>query len=409
MDLSQGKLRVCQFIDTYYPVVDGVVICVDNYARHLNAAGHYCSVVAPSFGAHDGEQEQNVLRCKSVRVPFVGQRSALPAGDGKLKAMIKAGNFDLLHAHSPFALGRYALKYAHKNGIPVVATFHTQFKMDFEKFIKSGFIVDKLVDYVVKFFNGADRVWAVTQASAGVLKSYGCNREIEVMDNGCDYEYPRDPAEKIAAADQNFGLSGIKNLLLYVGRPDTQKNIYMMLDGMKVLKELGIDYKFLIVGTSYEDDKVQRYIDKSGLTDNVTMLGRIYDREVLASLYLRADIFVIPSVYDTSSLVKQEAAAHKTPSILITGTPAATGVRDGWNGYLIPNDANALARKLADALSDKQSLAKVSQNAYDSLHKSWQSVIAEAAERYAGIIQDYKNHGAFVSPKQPDKKQGTGA
>ena len=38
----EKRLKVGLFIDTFFPMVDGVVVVVDNYARKLSA---YCDVV----------------------------------------------------------------------------------------------------------------------------------------------------------------------------------------------------------------------------------------------------------------------------------------------------------------------------------------------------------------------------
>lgn len=37
-------VRSAQFIDSYFPVIDGVVHTVENYAKYLNRMG-YCCVV----------------------------------------------------------------------------------------------------------------------------------------------------------------------------------------------------------------------------------------------------------------------------------------------------------------------------------------------------------------------------
>ena len=38
------KLKIGLFIDCWYPMVDGVVMVVDNYAKRLSALGHDVTV-----------------------------------------------------------------------------------------------------------------------------------------------------------------------------------------------------------------------------------------------------------------------------------------------------------------------------------------------------------------------------
>ncbi|MFW6329674.1 MAG: hypothetical protein ACOC28_06215, partial [Alkalispirochaetaceae bacterium] len=40
-------MRVLQCNDSYRPIMDGVGVCVENYARHLARLGHTVAVAAP--------------------------------------------------------------------------------------------------------------------------------------------------------------------------------------------------------------------------------------------------------------------------------------------------------------------------------------------------------------------------
>ncbi len=58
-------------------------------------------------------------------------------------------------------------------GIPLVATFHSKYRDDFERVIPNKALVDYLVGKVVKFYESVDEVW-VPQASVGeTLREYG--------------------------------------------------------------------------------------------------------------------------------------------------------------------------------------------------------------------------------------------
>lgn len=411
IDLTLPKekkvLNVGQFIDNYYPVVDGVVVCVENYTKLLMQKGHCCTVFAPKYPQYKDKAElaYRIVRSRSTRIPVVGYTLANCKNDTKFKKQILASNLNIIHAHSPFAVGKYGLYMAQKLGIPIVATFHSQFKLDFQKFIKADFIVDAMIKYVVDFFEKVDKVWAVTPAAAEILKSYGCTRPIDIMYNGCDYDYPKNVDEKLKLANTSFKLSEQQNVLLFVGRPDSQKNIYAIIESMKILKDSGVDYKLLIVGSSYEDEKVNSLIEDLGLNNNVVMAGKIYDRDKLSALYLRADLLLMPSVYDTASIVKIEGAAHKTPTLLVKDTPAATGVTHNHNGYLVENDSKDFARVISEALKDKDKLKEVSQNAYDTIFISWDKIVNKVEESYNEIIKEYKEKGSFAPKHSRSSKQ----
>ena len=107
------------------------------------------------------------------------------------------------------------------------------------------------------------------------------------------------------------------------------------------------------------------------------------------TLYLH-DALPISSLYDTSALVVREAAAHKTPSVLIQGANAAEAVRDGDNGYLSENNLEAFAARVVKALGDSETHAQVARNAQKTLCRTWEDVVMEVKERYIKILDRWE-------------------
>ena len=78
--------RPVEFIDNYFPVIDGVTETVHEYARHMNAP-----VVCPAMESRYLEKHDfpyPVLTSLTLRVPFSRYASALPALDRKLAGRI---------------------------------------------------------------------------------------------------------------------------------------------------------------------------------------------------------------------------------------------------------------------------------------------------------------------------------
>ena len=64
------SVRSVQFIDNYFPVIDGVTETVHEYARHMDAV-----VVCPAMESHYLEKHSfsyPVLTSGTIRVPFPG-------------------------------------------------------------------------------------------------------------------------------------------------------------------------------------------------------------------------------------------------------------------------------------------------------------------------------------------------
>ena len=162
------------------------------------------------------------------------------------------------------------------------------------------------------------------------------------------------------------------------------------MNSLKVLKDKGVDFTMIFVGAGFDEQKIKETSTKLGLDDNVIFTGRINSRSELAGYYLRADLFLFPSLFDTNGLVSIEAAAHKLPTLLIENTCAAENVEDGKNGFLAQNNVESYSSKLMDILNNFDKLKEVGENAYKTIYRSWDDVTAEVFKKYKKIIADYK-------------------
>lgn len=382
-------MKVLQFIDTFYPTIDGVTIVVENYAKILSAMGNECSVVAPRRKGYIDDRSYPVYRSRAFKVAGRCYDCALPFHDANLKNQLMAAEADIIHAHTPFNMGGYAVRIGKLKNIPVIGHFHTQYRQDFKKELKFDFAADMMLRRIMRFYQESYRVWTLTDNAVKVMRSYGYDGAVEVMLNGCDYYYPDDPMDKIALANDKYRLQGCENVLLFVGQLIEQKNIFMIVRTAKLLAERGLKFKLLFVGTGADGDRLKNLIHSLGLSDIISLIGRIQCREELSGLYLRSDLFIFPSMYDTSSLVKIEAAAHKLPAVMCKNAVSAHAIVSGENGYLCENSPESLADTIYGALQDKAELVEVGEQAYETLYLSWEQVVSRAAKRYEEIIEEY--------------------
>ena len=166
------------FNDCYPPVIDGVSVTVQNYARWLNRkCGDVC-VVTPAVPGAKHDEDFPVYDYFSVPIPMrKPYRMGMPYVDLDFRSRISRVGFSIVHAHSPFSSGRLALRLARQQKVPLVATFHSKYRADFERVVPSKTIVDYLVKNIVDFYNQADEVWvpqagiSLRAARNGVLKA----------------------------------------------------------------------------------------------------------------------------------------------------------------------------------------------------------------------------------------------
>jgi len=392
--MEKATLKVAELMDSYYPNIDGPTNVVTYYAKNIDSTeGCECKVIVPKAEKklkYVDCQPFEVIRCKSMKVTKYGYCMGFPGFDGPFNKKVDAENFDIFHAHSPFIMGRYALKLGRRHKKPVVATLHTKFKEDFDRMFH-GFkpLTWFMMKYIMKCFNKADSVWTVNDASRQVLRDYGYKGDIVVVRNGTDLKYPANAEELIKRVNEIHGLEGVENVMIFVGRIVTYKNLGMMFEALKLVKEKTPNFKMLIVGTGPDMEMFRKKVDELGLSEQVIFVGRVSDRELLQGYYLRSDLFLFPSTYDTSSLVPIEAAAHKLPVLLIKDSCTAENIKDNFNGFLAEDNPEAFSEKILEIFANSTLMKEVGEEAHRSVYRTWEMVSEEVMEKYREIIAKY--------------------
>lgn len=382
-----------QFSDSYVPIMDGVGVMVQNYARCLHAAGHRPVVVAPRAPKYRDKDPFEVVRVQSILLPpKKPYRLQLPALSYQARRQLESIPFDLVHAHSPFASGSEALRLGHQQGIPVITTFHSKYKDDFLQVAHSEQIAQIALKLIMRFYDKVDAVWTVNQGTLGTLREYGYQGRVDVVPNGCDLVgkgVSRTEAQELVQA--RWGVPKELPLLLFVGQMAAVKNPMLVLKAAAQILRGGIDLRLMMVGEGKLSSELKALAQSLGIGDKVIFTGVLKQREVLPAIYARASLFVFPSRYDNAPLVVREAAALGCPALLLEGTNSAEGVVHGENGFLAQDDSLApFAHALQEALRDPLGLMSVGENARQTIALSWERVVAEVTDRYSEIICEYK-------------------
>ena len=377
------------FNECFPPVMDGVSVCVQNYAYWMQKKVGGVSVITPNVpGADYSQYEYEVLDYFSVPVPF---RQPYVTGitkvDPAFMLKILKRPFKIVHAHSPFAAGMAAANVAKRLNIPLVATFHSKYRDDFNQTIPSKVVVDQIIKRIIAFYERADEVWVPQDSVAEVIKEYGYKGHVEVVDNGSDLvaDYPE---AYFADARKDLGIAPNDFVFLFVGQHIWQKNVRFIIEGLEKVKDT--PFKMFFVGNGYAADAMKDLVAEKGLDPCVTFVGTLTDRKTITKYYAAADIFLFPSLYDNAPLVVREAAALHTPSVMIEGATAASIITNDENGFLVPNDLDAFANLLRELIHAPERVHRVGLQASRSIVRSWEDVVGEVLERYNRLIAKKK-------------------
>lgn len=383
------SLTVGQFNDSFPPTMDGVAVVARNYAYWMNRKHCDAVVVTPWVPGRD-EEPFPVVEYASVPVP--GKRSyrlGLPWLDPTLGRRLAEVPFDIVHAHCPFSSGKVALRLARSRGIPVVATFHSQYRDDFRKALRADWAAELLLRRVIRFFQSVDEVWVPNQAAQGVLRSYGFAGEISVQANGTDLLPPtEEEARQLRSAGRAFaGVPEDRTLALYVGQQRREKNVHLIIGALSELKRARREeVPGLFVGGGPELSEFKRLAWDDGLGDDAVFTGIVRDRVRMRSLYAAADLFVFPSEYDTDGIVITEAAAFGVPAIVMQGAPPSSRIRDGIDGIVCENSVESVARAIERIARDPGFGRRLGAEARRTLYRSMEDVADAAFDRYRSIL-----------------------
>ncbi len=386
-------MKIGLFIDTWYPMVDGVIKVVDNYARRLV---QYCDVVVfcPETRGFNKEDDARlpykVFRCASL--PLIKSDYDIPAPslDPRFEAQLILSGIDLVHIHSPFTVGLQGVLYGKVHRLPVVATLHSQYKQDFEKPLKFKPALNMAMSTIMRVFNACDECWAV---NAGIrdlyLHEYGLTAPCKVRLNATDHRPVANPAEAARIVNETYGIPADATVFLFVGRINFIKNIDFTVRALAKAKAMGLkNFRMLFVGRGQDEDKLTELVREQGLAEEVVMCGLISGKDMLENLYARAKLFLFPSLYDANSLVQIEAACQGTPTVFLEGARTAATVTPGVNGYVCPPDEDRYARMIIDILSDPEGYGRISAAARNDLYLNWDDVVRDVYKNYCALVND---------------------
>ena len=379
-------MKIGQFSDSFLPIVDGVGRVVYHYAMALSRRGEECYVVAPMADTgFRGGYPFELVDFISMELPRQKQYSTgIPQLDTHYDARMRNIPLDIIHAHSPFVAGLEAQRLARRRGIPIIGMFHSRYYDDFYQLTKTEMLANLAVATIVNFYQRCDEVWTVSQSSKETLYDYGYVGEVVVMPNGTPDIDPS-PA-RAAAAKEKFQLPD-EPVLLYCGQMNWKKNILRILESCACYAQSGKPFTLVLAGQGPDARSIHQKAEELGLLNNTRFTGHITGEDDLYGLYENADLFVFPSLYDTSGMVVREAAAMETPSVVVRGCATAEPILDRENGILCADTTQSLCDVLHLTLGDREMTKQVGKAARKTIYLSWDDIAKNAVERYEALIE----------------------
>jgi glycosyltransferase involved in cell wall biosynthesis len=218
--------------------------------------------------------------------------------------------------------------------------------------------------------------------------------KITVIHNGVQVDRFRDRTDPALRAMLS---GGGRLVLLTIARLDVQKGHDVLLRAAAQVPGA----HFVFAGEGPERAALEAQASTLGLRDRVLFLGHRTD---VPELLAAADIFVLPSLYEGSSLAILEAMAAAKPIVAtaIGGTDEL--IVDGRSGLLVPPaDPQALAGALSQLLSSPELRVRLAEEARRRVEERFSA--STMAARVSSVYDDLLR-GRVGPPDNPRSASG---
>lgn len=331
-----------------YPTYGGSGVLATELGKALADKGHHIHFITYEQPVRLTGFSANIFY-HEVRVPayplfdFPPYETALAS---TLVDVVKNNHIDLLHVHYaiPHASAAYMAKQilqTEDHAVPFITTLHGT---DITLVGK-----DKTYAPVVTFsINQSDAITAVSHnLREETYNNFNITKEISVIHNFVDVRRftvkPLDAFKKALAPHGEKIILHASNFRRIKRIPDV---IYTF---NKIQKQ--IPAKLLLVGDGPERHMAEELCRELGIFENTRFVGKQQDME---EVYAIADLFLLPSEYESFGLSALEAMAAGAPVVASRAGGLPEIITDGKNGYLsATGDVDDMSRKAVHILEDE--------------------------------------------------------
>lgn len=371
-------MRILMISDVYFPRINGVSTSIQTFKTEFEQQGHEVVLIAPDYPA-DYAQDSSIIRIRSRGVIFDPEDRMMRMSDILSHTeSLRAGQFDLIHVHTPFVAHYAGVKLGKRLNIPVVITYHTLFEeylYHYIPFLPRALLRKLARDFSRTQCNQASSIIAPSSVIVNLLQRYGVEQSIEVIPTGIHCErFTHGDGDRFR---ERFGIAAQRKVLLNVSRVAFEKNIGRLLEVVDRVRREVPEVCLVIAGEGPAKKAYARQAEQLGLDDHIVFVGYL-DRETeLIDCYSSADFFVFSSKTETQGLVLLEAMAAGVPVVSV----AAMGTRDILlecaAAEIVEDDNEHFSTTLIDLLRDSNRHERLAAAAFDSACQWDSTVMAE--------------------------------
>jgi len=180
-----------------------------------------------------------------------------------------------------------------------------------------------------------------------------------------------------------------KNLIC-VGRLSEEKGHLDLLRVCRRVFENYPDWKLNIIGDGASREKIEAYIKKHHLEDNVILHG-FQGKDYIDKELHQSSIYLMTSFTESFGIVLIEAMSHGVPCIAFDSAEGAREIiNSGENGYLIKNrNIDAMVMKIGSLIEKVEKRKVIGKKARESVKKYTSNIVAN---EWIKVIEESENY-----------------
>ena len=297
---------------------------------------------------------------------------------------------DIAHAHYNMPYSDYsALRYAEKNKVPLVVTYHADAQESGGNLIRNWAQMIYNRSLLKNVLNGADIIIATSNSYIDESKFLGDHREkIEVIPNGINLEEFDINLSKEECRDR-LDLPHDKKIILFFGNIVAYKGPHILLKSFSKVKSKFKDVMLVFAGRGEMQEELTKLAVELGIKNDVLFTGYI-DEKLKPFYYKSADIFCLPSITmaEAFGIVNLEAMACGIPVISskLGGIPDV--IDDKETGLLVkPEDEDELSEAIEFLLENEATSIKMGNNGKRKVKEySWKKIAEKTQKIYERLM-----------------------
>ena len=181
-------------------------------------------------------------------------------------------------------------------------------------------------------------------------------RKAITIENLLNIELLTEQAKKVI---YDMPRNGHKYILLSIGRYSDVKNFDNIPTICKIIREMGVDIIWYIIGYGAEERLIRQRIEEEKMEEFVILLGK---RSNPYPYIKKCDIYVQPSRYEGKAVTVREAQILQKPVVITNFPTAYSQLRDDVDGIIVPMDNRGCAEGITELILNKQKRNRLIEN-----------------------------------------------